>query len=98
MPVVAQTPLAGFNRGPAAPYPFATLVTPSDTDDLAVACTALLISVDGALKVDLEGASGGSPVTLTFPTGTFPVKTFIPLRVRRVYATGTSATGIVVFR
>jgi hypothetical protein len=98
MPVVANRPLAGFTSGPGQPYQFATLVTPSGTDDLATASTGLLLSVDGALKVDMEGLSGGAPVTVTFPIGTFLVKTFLPLRVTRVYSTGTGATGIIAFR
>jgi hypothetical protein len=93
MSVVAVKQFASNQSGPGAPYQHAVLVTPSDTDDLANASTALLLSVDGALKVDTEGGE-----TVVFPTGTFLVKTFLPLRVTRVYSTGTTATGIVAFR
>ncbi len=93
MPTVANLPFASYQATPGAPYQHAALVTPDDNNDLANAATALLISVDGALKVTTEGGE-----TITFPTGTFTVKTFIPLRVTRVFATGTTATGIVAFR
>jgi hypothetical protein len=93
MAVVAALPFQSYQPAPGAPYQHAVLITPSDTDDLANASTAVLISVDGALKVDTEGGE-----TVTFPTGTFLVKTFLPLRVRRIYSTGTTATGIIAFR
>lgn len=73
-------------------FDHAALVTPSNTDDLAHVARGVLISVDGALKVDTMGGE-----TVTFPTGTFLVKTVYLLRVRRVYSTGTTATGVVTF-
>jgi hypothetical protein len=69
------------------------LVTPSDSADLAadaantelVRNCVLHVGVGGTLKVTTEG---GSTLTLTVGSG------FLPISVRRVYATGTSATPI----
>jgi hypothetical protein len=73
------------------PVTRAVAVTPSDTADLAEVTRYLYIGGAGTLKVDLY--DGSQAVTVTFggniPTG------FHPLRVGRVYSTGTSATSIV---
>jgi hypothetical protein len=60
-------------------------VTPSDTVDLPVIPRALLISVGGTLHVQKPN---GTEVSTTVPAGEFPG------RVKRVYLTGTAATGI----
>lgn len=63
------------------------LVATSDVADLPRFARALYIGVAGALKVDTLESQ-----TITFPNvvaGVFPVK------CRRVYTTGTAATGIV---
>lgn len=62
-------------------------VTPDDLADLAVHSRALYIGQTGDLRVTL---TGGDSVTLpNVPSGV------LPLRVRRVHATGTTAAGIV---
>ena len=68
-------------------YTGAVEITPSDTDDLVDPVSALHISVAGALKVDM--VSGETVTFATVPAGTFEIA------VKRVYATGTAATGIV---
>jgi hypothetical protein len=73
-------------------FDHAAAVTPSDSADLGHVSRGFIISVDGALKVDTVGGE-----TITFASGTFLVKTVYNLRVKRVYTTGTTATGIVVF-
>jgi hypothetical protein len=96
--VVAKLPFADRQPGLDAPPLYSALITPSDTDDLANSCRAFIMSVDGALKVDMEGTTDGTtPQTITWPAGTFTVKQLIPMRFRRVYATGTTAAGIVTF-
>lgn len=60
-------------------------VTPDDGNDLAVEARALCITVGGTLSVDRVD---GQTVTITVPAGV------IPIRVQRVWATGTTATGI----
>ena len=65
----------------------ARAVTPSDTTDL-IDVSQLYIGVTGDVKVMLE--QGGEAVVLkAHPVG------YCPLRVKRVYATGTTATNII---
>lgn len=67
------------------PADHAAVVTPSDSTDLAVFPSALMVASEGDLRVTTRG---GQTITMTVPAG------IIPLRVQRVFATGTTATGI----
>jgi hypothetical protein len=60
-------------------------VTPDDNTDLAVNTRAICLAVGGTVKVH---KLDGTPVTLTLPAGV------IPIRVRRIWSAGTTATGI----
>lgn len=76
-----------------SPYTRAVAITPNDTTDLGEVTRALNVhkgtgGSTTSVKVLLWGDT--DPVTLTFQVGFV-----IPLRVRRVYATGTDATLIV---
>ncbi|PTW44021.1 spike base protein, RCAP_Rcc01079 family [Rhodovulum kholense] len=64
-----------------------TEVTPDDSAELPFASRALNVATSGTVRV----------TTVDGDTGTVFVSSGIalPLRVRRVWATGTSATGIV---
>jgi len=70
-----------------ASFKSAASVTPSNTEDLSETASALWIGTTGNIKVDLEGAQG-----ITF--NAVPVG-LLRARVKRVYATGTSASNIV---
>ncbi|OJF93632.1 spike base protein, RCAP_Rcc01079 family [Pararhizobium antarcticum] len=63
-------------------------VTPSDTLDLADVTRAVYVGVGGALAVRMLS---GQTITLSGVTG----GSTLPLRIDRVLATGTTATGIV---
>lgn len=64
-------------------------VTPSNTEDLPDGvAAAVYVGVSGDLKVDTQK---GETVTLT----ALAAGVFHPIPVRRIYATGTSATDIV---
>jgi hypothetical protein len=78
-----------YTTVPAAegPYHFAAAVTPADGADLADFASALFVGGAGALKVDTVGGS-----TVTF-TGV-AAGSVLRIRVKRVYATGTTATNI----
>ena len=66
----------------------AASVTPSDSEDLSDIASALWIGSIGTIKVDLEGE--GTGVTFAaVPAGLFRA------RVKKVYATGTSAGNLV---
>lgn len=71
----------------SSPITGAAAVTPNDSTDLAEVTLALWISVAGAVKVTMLD---GTVVTYaSLAAGRHP------LRVKRVWATGTAATGIV---
>ena len=79
---------------PAGPCQAAAAVTPNDGADLTPPTTAyptptraLLIGVAGTISVDM--GIFGTAVSMTVPAG------LLPLSVKRVRATGTTATGIV---
>ncbi|MCX8507730.1 MAG: hypothetical protein ORN49_02430 [Rhodobacteraceae bacterium] len=71
-----------------APARDAVAVVPSDSVDLQMVPRALYVGQAGNLSVRLaEGTS------LTFSN--VPAGSFLPLRIKGVNATGTTATGIV---
>lgn len=65
----------------------AAAITPSDSADLS---TPMMIWVNGAGTVAVIPAGGQSTVTYTMPAASV-----VPVRVKRVLATGTTATGLV---
>ncbi len=84
MPEVARI---HSTSGMDAPAYKAAAVTPSDSTDLAEDARFLYVGVAGHVKVT---TAGGSTVTFSnVPVGFFPV------RVTRVWSTGTTATGIL---
>jgi hypothetical protein len=63
-------------------------IAPSDGNDLAMVTRAIFVGSGGALKVTMLAGS-----TLTLDP--VPAGMLLPLRVRRVHATGTTATALV---
>lgn len=63
-------------------------ITPSDTEDLAVPARGLYVGTTGDVTVDMINGD-----TLTFVSLTGGI--VHPIRVRRVYSTGTDATDII---
>ena len=61
-------------------------ITPADGADLAYIARSFIIGVAGNLKVRTPY---GTDVTIAVPVGV------IPIQAKRVFATGTTATGIV---
>jgi hypothetical protein len=70
-----------------SPIENAIAVTPSDSEDLEQVSRCIFIGAAGDLRVAMKG--GGAPITIPVQAG------LIPLRVSRIYAAGTTATGIV---
>lgn len=70
-----------------APAKDAVAVTPHDTNDLTYLPRALYVGVSGDVKVDMIGS--GTVTFVGVPVG------ILPVRVTRVYSTGTTATDIV---
>lgn len=67
----------------------AAAVAPSDGADLAFVTRSLYVGVAGNVTLDM--AESGSTITFTG----VPAGTFMPLRVKRVRSTGTTASSIV---
>lgn len=84
----ATDEFAGFNAGLTSPISRAAEVTPSNSEDLETATRGLYVGAAGDVKVTLVG---GDTVTLV----DLVAGVIHPLRVSRVWATGTEATGIV---
>ena len=71
------------------PAPRAAAITPSDTVDLPWITRAIYVGGAGDVKVDMGDSGTAIPFTAV------PVGTVLPIRVKRVYATGTTATNLV---
>ncbi len=73
-------------EGTDSPASHAAVVTPSNTTDLSYVTRALIIGTSGDVKVTTKG--GETVILPSVPAG------ILPLRVARVFATGTTATNI----
>ena len=89
----AVDPYPGFKQARQANdyqvYQDGAAVTPSDTVDLTNVSLAIYVGATGNLTVIMAGA--GESVAFT----AIPAGTLFRIRVTRVMATGTTATGIV---
>jgi hypothetical protein len=74
-------------RTGSGPHPNAVAVTPSDSTDLTNVSDMLVIGAGGTLAVNMLNTGAQS---FTVVAGQQ-----LPIRVTRVWSTGTSATGIV---
>lgn len=77
--------VAPLNR--ESPAVGAVAVTPSDSADLVVTCRALYVGTAGDLRVAM---ANGDVVTFSGAQAGYH-----PISVRRVYATSTTASGVV---
>lgn len=66
-------------------------VTPNDSTDLSNVTRGVYIGVGGNLQVTLEDMADGASITLSNVAGGI----ILPLRAKRIWATSTTATGIV---
>lgn len=74
--------------GVTTPAAFAVDITPNDSADLDALTRALYVGVSGDIKLT---TAGGDIITLIGVLG----GSILPLRCKRVFATGTTATSIV---
>lgn len=81
-------PFANVTPGLESPATHLAAVTPDDTQDLASASRGINVSGTGTVRVTTVG---GDTETVYIAAGSA-----FPLRVTRIWATGTTATGIVV--
>ena len=67
-----------------------TTITPNDTNDLIPPARALYVGTQGNISILLAGMGPGEEVIMSnVPPGLYP------LQVRRILATGTSATNLL---
>lgn len=78
----------GFAGGVEGPATHAANITPDDSADLAYVTRAIVLDAAGKLKVTTMG--GETLVTPTLAAGVAH-----PMRVTRIWATSTTATGIM---
>ncbi|SIO11912.1 spike base protein, RCAP_Rcc01079 family [Vannielia litorea] len=76
------------NRTPSLAGPATDIlpITPSDGTDLAAVCVSLYVETGGSLSIVTQGGQ-----TRSVSVGD---RTILPVGVRRVRATGTTASGI----
>lgn len=88
MTITAQNPFRGHTFGLDGPFHKAVAVTPDDANDLALVCRGIQVTVAGNLHCTF--ADDTAPVTIAVQPG-FTYR----FMLSRVWATGTTATGIV---
>lgn len=77
-----------FTTGKGSPAESANAIVPDDSNDLTVIPRAIYVGVTGDIHCTLLNDSSAVIFTAV-PIGIWP------FRVKRVYATGTSASGII---
>lgn len=88
MTITAQNPYRGKTFELDGPFHKAVAVTPDDANDLALICRGLMVGGAGNIKVTF--ADDTTPVTIAVQPG-FTYR----FMASRVWATSTTATGIV---
>ncbi|ANN58692.1 hypothetical protein A9174_19375 [Mesorhizobium loti NZP2037] len=83
-----QDPYEDNQPGPESLGRASRLVVPSDTEDLPIVAKALVLTVKGNVSVIPVANDPDTPV----PFIDVPAGYLIPFQVRRVMATGTTAT------
>lgn len=65
-------------------------ITPSDSAELNFISRAVLATTGGIITVDMAGTGTNKPIPIA-------AGQFLPIRIKKVYATGTSASGLISF-
>lgn len=86
--MAASDTFEGYAEGLGSPARGGVAVTPDDTDELDKVTRAVWVGSTGNMAVLMADGS-----TLTF--NSIPAGTWLPIRVRRVNSTGTTASNIV---
>lgn len=74
-----------------SPAKNAIVVVPSDVADQGTSYKALYIGGSGDVKCETVGSTAGSFVTFTG----LVAGSILPVRIRKIYATGTTATNMI---
>ncbi len=89
----ALNTFAGTDESILAPYTRAVTLTPNDSTDLTEVTRGVLSAGAGShhsIVVTLAGDTDGTNVTLTTANGAF-----VPVRIKRLWSTGTTATSVI---
>ena len=84
----AEDIFSRFRQDNFSPVSHASAVTPHNTTELEYVTRAVYVGGGGDVKVTMQDS--GEVIFVAVPTGTT-----LPIRVKKVFATGTDATDIV---
>ncbi|WP_020474231.1 spike base protein, RCAP_Rcc01079 family [Zavarzinella formosa] len=88
MPVVATDDYGSASSGLVAPYAHAAVLTKSDTDELTKVSRALYVGGTG--NINVVTAAGETVLFSAIPVGTL-----LPIRIKQLLSTNTTATLVV---
>jgi len=88
---IAQDTFVNLQGGLQSPPRNSFTITPSDTAELRFVTRSIYVGGTGDITLRLAGDAGQLLIKAV------PAGTMLPLRVRQVFATGTTATGLVGF-
>lgn len=77
-----------FQASVVSPVTNAAAITPHNTNELDYVTRAVYVGATGDLKVAMQ--DGGEVTFVDVPTGAV-----LPIRVKKVFATGTDATSLI---
>jgi hypothetical protein len=86
MPASESTPVSSKSSAPARKV---AAITPHNTNELTLVARSLYITTGGDLKITAVDDVDADAVTITVPDNFI-----LPVVVKKVFATGTTATGI----
>jgi hypothetical protein len=87
----ATDTFAGYQGGLQTPVRRSFVITPDDVNELPFVTRVIYVGGSGDLKVRLADDAPGAQIVLK----AVAVGTVLPLRIRQVYATGTTASLMV---
>lgn len=88
--MAAADGFSSFRSSLESPAADAVAVSPHDTNELSRVTRALYVGGAGNLVVTMAGTGGGDVTFTGVPAGTI-----LPIRVKKVLSTNTTATSIV---
>jgi hypothetical protein len=88
--MVAEDRSGQFGIGRTSPAEGVFLITPSNSEELAIVTRGISFAAAGALKIITPNDE-----TVVIPADALAAGIIHPIRAKKVFATGTTATGIV---
>ena len=84
-------PLSNFPGGIESPAENSYIIVPSDSANTSFTTRAVYVGGGGNLNVELESDAAGANTIFT----AVPAGSTLPIRVRKVHSTSTTATAII---